>query len=353
MLTKSPSRYCFSTANLQPFYRGGPATVICRKVITETHDTNTFVFEDSANRWFNYKPGQYATFRFRIDGKSFQRAYSLSSTPSRPHNISITVKRTPGGIVSNWLNDNVCVGMEIDVLDVGGGFNLLDIPARKPLFLSGGSGVTPVMSMLQFINDTALEADVVFIHFARTQKDIIFREQLEFIGKRFNNVAIHLVVADNCDEAGFSGRMGQISVALMRSLVADLEEREILMCGPEGFMKAARAIAPELGVLAVREESFGEKVVVDVVGEGGTVTFLQSGMAGECRPGETVLEAALRAGVWINTSCRMGVCGSCRVKVTQGICQVDDLGGLTASEKEQGYALACCSRPLGPVTIEA
>ncbi|WP_174804448.1 hybrid-cluster NAD(P)-dependent oxidoreductase [Martelella limonii] len=329
MLTKSPFQYCVPTANQQPFYRRGAATLVCKAVVAETHDTKTFFFEDSRNRGFDFKPGKYATFRFHIDGKIYPRAYSLSSSPSRPHNVAITVKRAPGGTVSNWLNDNVRPGMEIDILDICGRFNYLDIPSRKPLFLSGGSGITPVMSMLQFINDTADRADLVFVHFAKTPQDIIFRDQLEFIAKRYENVALRLVVDDDCGDVGFTGATGVISASLMRSLVSDLEEREIFMCGPEGFMKAARAIAPELGVLAVHEESFGEKVVVEATAEeGGPVTFSLSGMTGECRPGETVLEAALNVGVWINSSCQMGACGSCRIKVARGTVRTDDHGGI-------------------------
>lgn len=354
MLTKSPFRYDLPTANRQPFHRGGSATLVCKTVIAETHDTKTFVFEDSRNRGFDFKPGQYATFKFQIDGKTYPRAYSLSSTPTRPHNVSITVKRAPGGTVSNWLNDTVRPGMEIDILDIGGRFNALDIPARKPLFLSGGSGITPVMSMLQFIMDTADDADVAFVHFARTPKDIIFRDQLEFVARRFANVAVHLVVADDCNDAGFTGARGEISASLMRALVSDLDQREIFMCGPEGFMKAARAIAPELGVIAVHEESFGEKVVIEDKGdEGGAVSFSLSGMTGQCQPGETVLEAALNAGVWINSSCQQGVCGSCRIKITEGQVSMNHLGGISDDETAEGYALACCSRPLGPVTVEA
>jgi ferredoxin-NADP reductase len=354
MLTKSPFRYCVSTANQQPCYRGGPATLVCKAVVAETHDTQTFVFQDSKNRVFDFKPGQYATFKFQIDGKTYPRAYSLSSTPTRPHNVSITVKRAPGGTVSNWLNDNIRPGSEIDVLDIGGRFNYIDIPVDKPLLLSGGSGITPVMSMLQFINDTAEPVDIVFVHFARTPNDIIFRDQLEFIAKRFKNVTLHLVVGDDCGDAGFSGTRGEISAPLMRSLVSDLCDREIFMCGPEGFMKAARAIAAELGVLAVHEESFGEKVVVPDSGqEGGEVHFSLSGITGECRPGETVLEAAMNAGIWINSSCQQGVCGSCRIKVTRGDVRIDDLGGISAEEKAEGYALACCSRPIGAISIDA
>ncbi|MFW8696155.1 FAD-binding oxidoreductase, partial [Mesorhizobium japonicum] len=85
--------------------------LVCKAVVKETHNSKTFVFEDSQSRCFDFKPGQYVTFKFEIDGKLCPRAYSICSTPTRPHNIQITVKRVPGGLVSNWLNDNMHPGM--------------------------------------------------------------------------------------------------------------------------------------------------------------------------------------------------------------------------------------------------
>lgn len=136
------------------------------------------------------------TFRLCIGGQLCLRSYSISSAPTRPHNIQVTVKRVPGGLASNWLNDSLRPGMRLEIADIGGRFSALDIPARKPLDLSGVTGATPVMSMLQYISDLADPTDTVFVHFARRPKDIIFRDQLEFIGRRFSTVKMHLVVGD-------------------------------------------------------------------------------------------------------------------------------------------------------------
>jgi ferredoxin-NADP reductase len=354
MLMETPFRYSLTAANQQPCYRGGPGRLVCKAVVDETHDSKTFVFEDSQSRSFDFKPGQYVTFKFQIDGELCARAYSICSTPTRPHNVQITVKRVPGGLASNWLNDNMRPGMEVDIADISGHFNYLDIPSRKPLFLSGGSGVTPVISMLQYITDVVDPTDVVFVYFARSPKDIIFRDQLEFIAKRFKNITVHMVVGDASEDTGFVGTIGQIGAELMQALIPDLAEREIFMCGPEGFMKAARAMAHEVSVAAIHEESFGEKIVIeDTDGLGGEVYFAMSGKQAACAPGETLLEAALNAGIWIESSCQQGVCGSCKVKMTQGTVDMDDLGGLFDHEKDEGFVLACCSRPRGAVSLEA
>lgn len=119
-------------------------------------------------------------------------------------------------------------------------------------------------------------------------------------------------------------------------------------------MKAARAMAGETVIAALHEESFGEKIVIEETdGLGGEVYFSISGKQGTCAVGETLLEAALNAGIWIDSSCQQGVCGSCKVKMTQGAVDMDDLGGLPDDEKAEGYVLACCSRPRGAVSLEA
>ena len=354
MFVETSFPFSLSAAHQQPSYRGGPATLVCKAAIDETHDSKTFVFEDSQSRSFDFKPGQYISFQFQIEGKLCPRAYSICSTPTRPHNVQITVKRVPGGLVSNWLNDNLRPGMLVEIADIAGRFNYFDIPSRKPLFLSGGSGVTPVMSMLQYITDVVDQTDVEFVHFARTPRDIIFRDQLEFIARRFSNIKVHLVVGEAGEEGCFHGRTGKISASLMQSLVPDLWQREIFMCGPEGFMKAARAIAAEVPIGALHEESFGEKISIEEPDRlGGEVYFSASGKHGTCAPGETILEAALNSGIWIESSCHQGVCGSCKVKLTQGEVDMQDLGGLAGCDRSEGYVLACCSRPMGFVSIDA
>lgn len=353
MLIATNSPFSLSSANTQPCYAGGPATLVCKAVISETHDSKTFVFEDKQSRSFSFKPGQYVTFTFEIGGQSHVRAYSISSTPTRPHNIQVTVKRVPDGVVSNYLNDELAPGAEIEIADISGSFNWIDIPCDKPLLLSGGSGVTPVMSMLQYITDVTLPKDVVFVHFARSPKDIIFRDQLEFLAKRFSNVTVHLVV-DTADDPGFTGETGQISAGLMARLVPDHAERSIFMCGPEGFMKAARSVAAEIPFAGIHEESFGEKITVpEAETTGGEVYFSRSGMQGTAQPGETLLQTALNAGVWIDSACQQGVCGNCKVQLTQGAVDMQDMGGLMPGEAEAGFVLACCAWPKGPVAVEA
>ena len=191
--------------------------------------------------------------------------------------------------------------------------------------------------MLQYITDVAEPTDVIFVHFARTPQNIIFRDQLTFLAKRFRNVGVHFVVGDAAGESGFTGHVGRIRSQLMREIVTDLAERDIFVCGPEGFMSAARGVLAETPANALHEESYGERIEIDqsrsLVGE---VYFALSGRQGTCLPGETLLEAALNAGLWIDSSCQQGVCGNCKVMMTQGEVDMDDLGGLIEDEKRTG-----------------
>jgi ferredoxin-NADP reductase len=351
-MVNSPLRYSLAAANRQPCYRGGPARLVCKAVIDETHDSKTFVFEDIQNRSFDFKPGQYASFKFPLGGRICSRAYSISSSPTRPHNIHISVKRVSGGLVSNWLNDHLVAGSSLEITDIGGKFNYIDIPSSKPLFLCGGSGVTPLISMLQYINDMSDPVDVVLVYFSRSPKEIIFRDELEFISKRYGSVKVHMIVSEIGEAEGITVRIGRLNAPLMQELVPDLAQREIFVCGPEGFVKAARAMARNVQVAAMHEESFGEKIEMDKTDlQGGQVHFSLSGKYRTCPPGETLLEAALNAGVWIPSSCQQGVCGSCKVKLIQGVVDMDDLGGLPEIEKADGYVLACCGRPRGAVSL--
>jgi ferredoxin len=198
-----------------------------------------------------------------------------------------------------------------------------------------------------------LAKDVTFVHFARSPRDIIFRDQLEFLHKRFENVTVHLVV-DSKDDLPFDGETGQLSADLLRRLVPDHAERSIFMCGPEGFMKAARTVASEIPFAALHEESFGEKITIEEnSGTGGEVFFSLSGKNGLCAEGETLLQAALNAGIWIDSACQQGVCGNCKVLLSQGQVEMQDMGGLQPGEAEAGYVLTCCSWPKGAVALEA
>jgi len=129
----------------------GVTTLVVADIVEETHDVKTFRFIGETPLLFSYKPGQFVTFLLPINGKTIQRSYSMSSSPSRPHVMEITVKRVPGGLVSNWLCDNVKLGDRLNIRGPSGKFTCFEYPSNKMLFIGAGSGITPVMSMSRWV----------------------------------------------------------------------------------------------------------------------------------------------------------------------------------------------------------
>ena len=145
-------------------WANGRHLVRCAKVVHETPDVTTFCFMAAQSTIFFFKPGQFVTLELEIEGNQVMRSYTISSSPSVPYSFNITVKRAPGGVVSNWLHENMREGKEIAVHGPAGSFNCIDFPAAKVLMLSGGVGITPVISMARWWFDTNADVDISFVH---------------------------------------------------------------------------------------------------------------------------------------------------------------------------------------------
>ena len=230
--------------------------LVCRTVLEITHDVKTFMFEPVGDRVFHFEPGQFITLQLEIDGDPISRCYTISSPPTRPHLIAITVKRVIGGPVSNWLHDNVTPGIRITALAPLGQFTLS--PSPKYLFLSAGSGITPVMSMTRTLFDLGSDADILFVHAARTPADIIFRRELEAIAAVMPNIrVVHICEGDYPSER-WMGLRGRLTTAALQAIAPDLAERVTYTCGPPAYMAAVRRVLDEAGydMANYREESF-------------------------------------------------------------------------------------------------
>ena len=179
-------------------WANGRHIVRCVKVIQETWDVRTFCFMADQPILFFFKPGQFVTLELEIDGQPIMRSYTISSSPSVPYSFSVTIKRVPGGKVSNWLHDTLHEGQELAVHGPVGLFNAIDFPSPKVLYLSGGVGITPVMSMARWFYDTNANVDMTFIHSARSPKDIIYHRELEHMASRIDNFSLHLI----CEKHG-------------------------------------------------------------------------------------------------------------------------------------------------------
>ena len=337
--------------------------LVCTQVVPVTHDVKTFVLEPLTPRVFRYDPGQFLTLTFTIGGQDVDRCYTISSPPTRPDLLTITVKRVPGGSVSNWLHDGLRVGDSLRANGPLGQFSMVQHPAAKYLFLSAGSGVTPLMSMTRTLYDLGEATDVVFVHCARSPADIIFRSELDAIEATAGDIRVEILCeADSVDEQ-WSGLRGRLSLPVLSQIVPDLHEREIFTCGPAPYMGAVRDILDLAGIDQARyhEESFdlaaaaAPPVGTSVPSGAQTyqVVFSRSDRTIECDADTNILDAAIRAGVNLPSSCGEGVCGTCKSTLIHGTVDMQHAGGIRPREIAQDKILICCSKPLDNLTIDA
>ena len=322
----------------------------CVQIIDETIDVKTFKFSLDPVAKTAFLPGQFITIHPEIAGEKHNRYYTLSSSPTRPETLSITVKRVDKGIVSNWLHDSFAVGSCLKYTLPSGVFHLDQDNRGKLLLLSAGSGVTPMLSMVRFITDLGLDIDLHFHHSAKTRADLICREELALLAKQYEKLTLSFnftreVVTDIDSAFSFNGRL---STEMLHTQCPDLSDRDVFVCGPEGFMQSAAHLCTELGlpVSQYASESFEisqTEVVPSEIAQSFNVKFLETGITVEISPDQTVLEAAEEAGIYADYSCLAGICGSCNTQLVKGDIYAPDARALDAEDIANGEFLSCCS----------
>lgn len=344
---------------------GEQKTLLCCDVRDETHDVKTFSFRCADFSALSFEPGQFITISPVISGQTIARCYTLSSSPTRPFSFSITIKRVPNGVVSNWLHDNLRAGDALSASGPAGSFTPVGHPAKKLLYLSAGSGVTPLMSMTRAGFDMAAQLDIVFVHSARTPSDIVFHEELT----RIQALMPGLCVLNVCEGLGadtdWTGPVGRLSLELLSESVPDFKEREVFTCGPQGYMDAVKALLKNGGFdfKHYHQESFDIAALVEAplidaapaVEQGETlftVTLSRSGKTFSMPATQTVLSAAKKAGAIVPSSCSQGVCGTCKTALLQGTVEMNHNGGIRQREIDKGLRLLCCSRPTSDLVID-
>nr|WP_067293286.1 hybrid-cluster NAD(P)-dependent oxidoreductase [Marinobacterium profundum] len=349
-----------------PFYWNDEQRLECVMVMPETQNAKTFFFKVDDEQLFNYEPGQFITIEVPTENGVLHRSYTLSTTPSRPLSIGITVKRQEDGQGgSAWLLDNLKLGDTIKAYGPSGIFSCRKHPAKKYLFISAGSGVTPMISMLRWLYDYSVHTDIAFIHCAARPSEILFRDEVEHMSKRDPDIKVSWVVKDTDRYdvwTGFQGRFNQIMLEL---IAPDFASREIFCCGSEGFMQSVRDIlhAEEFDMNHYHEESFGAPIytqedtpehndVIPADDVEAQIYFNSLSRGVACKQTDTLLSVAKEVGVDIPSACMFGVCGSCKIKKASGEVHMIHNGGISDSEIESGYVLACCSRAIGRVVLE-
>ncbi|CAM3318947.1 ferredoxin reductase [Mycobacterium intermedium] len=309
----------------------------------ETRDAATLVIKPGRG-WRPHVPGQYIRLGVDVDGVRQWRAYSLTSKVNRHDGcIAITVKAIPDGVVSNYLVRRATVGALVHLDQAAGDFTLGDQPPRKILFLTAGSGITPVMGMLRNLSGAGEQApDIVVVHSAPTIEDFIFRGELRMMARqgRIRLVEKHTDID------------GMLDVARIADVVDDFAERETWACGPTGLLDAVEQRWAVDGIAdRLHTERFRPTVITP--GDGGTVTFTKTGTVVDADGAQTLLDAGERAGVLMPSGCRMGICFGCVTPLRQGAVRDLRNGDITTATPGDGVKIqTCVSAAAGACELE-
>lgn len=336
----------------------------CCAVVPEAPDVATVSFVAPDGGWFRFRPGQFITLELPVPGGPIWRTYTISSSPSRPLTLGLTVKAGPNSIGTRWMLDHLKVGQKIRARGPAGIFT---IPMRgdgKYLFISAGTGITPGLSMTNYLYDRGLGTDVVLVNCVRRPAEIICRKRLELMASRVPSIKLHFIVEQEDPYDVWTGYRGRLNQLMLGIIAGDYLERQVYCCGPEPFMQAVRDMLIALGfdMANYHQESFSlavetkaeAPVLDDFVPDerkAAEIVFTDSGVTARCDETETVLVAAKAAGLNIPNGCGFGVCGTCKIRKTAGEVHMVHNGGISSEDVEAGYILACCSTPIGHVEV--
>ncbi|WAJ43883.1 ferredoxin reductase [Mycobacterium sp. Aquia_216] len=276
----------------------------------ETADSATVTIKPGWGFSGSYRPGQYVGIGLRIDGRWHWRSYSLTSIPRRDNkNITITVKATPEGFLSTHLVNGVQPGTIVRLASPKGEFALPDPPPERILFVTAGSGITPVMAMLRTLNARKQNADIVHIHSAPSADHVIFHDELRELHESQDGYRLHLQLTETD---------GHIKFDEFDGIVGDWHERSAWVCGPTALLDTAEDFWKDAGVGDLLHLERFTIAATDKGGEGGTVTFAISDKTIEIDGATSLLEAGEQVGIQMPFGCRMGICQTCVLPLESG-----------------------------------
>jgi stearoyl-CoA 9-desaturase NADPH oxidoreductase len=326
---------------LNPLWSARELRGLIVDVHPETADSATVTIKPGWGFSAKYQPGQYVGIGLRIDGRWHWRSYSLTSIPQRDKkNITITVKATPEGFLSTHLVNGVKPGTIVRLAAPKGDFALPDPPPGKILFITAGSGITPVMAMLRTLHSRGHDADIVHIHSAPSADAVIFHDELRELESGRPGYRLHLQLTES---------QGHLELDELGDIVADWQDRPTWVCGPSALLDGAE----EVWKNADRSEQLHlERFTIaatDKGGEGGTVTFAISDKSVEIDGATSILEAGEKVGVQMPFGCRMGICQTCVLPLESG--HVRDVRSGT-EHREGDRIQTCISTASGDCTIK-
>lgn len=337
-----------------------------KEIIRETKDAITIVFQQSQPK-ITYKSGQFLTLIIPIQGKEVRRAYSLCSSPFVDEDLAVTVKRVDNGLMSNWLPDNLKAGDVLKIMEPMGQFTTEYDKTRKRhlIMFAGGSGITPMMSIIKSLLTQEPESIVSLIYCNRDIDSIIFKDELAKWETNYQG-RLHVIhVLDNAP-MNWQGLSGLLNPEMLKKLferIPDwgIDKTTYLMCGPEGMMKNVDTLLAQHNI--PKENIFKESFVQGTIDKekkqevatpstdekkAREVTIRYDGNEYKVmvEPNRTILETALDQGIDLPFSCQSGLCTACRGKALSGKVKLDEEEGLSQSERDEGYVLTCVGHPL-------
>jgi ferredoxin-NADP reductase/DMSO/TMAO reductase YedYZ heme-binding membrane subunit len=340
------------------------------RIVDETPDVRTFrlVSPEGGPLPFEFEPGQYANIQLSIDGRRVHRSYTIASSPTQRDYCELTIKRLDGGVASSYLHANLKPGDRLKIAAPAGRFVFHGTESDRVVLIGGGVGITPLMSIIRYLTDNAWSGRIWLLFVARSQRDIIFKEELESLGRQFPNLTVHIALTRLDNQSEWTGQRTRPDGQWLRTCVPELAHIPVYLCGPDAMMRDVRSMLLDLGVPehGIKTESFvspgagrieeapirNESSYSDTPIES-IATFSKSGRTVGMRSEISLLEAAESIGVELPYECRAGVCGQCKVRVLSGSALMDVEDAISGSEKADGWILACQARPLTDITIDA
>ena len=333
------------------------------RIVQETPDVRTFrlVPEGGGELPFTYLPGQHLTVSLPIGGKTVRRTYTIASTPTRPGACEITTKRETHGLVSRHMHDTVKADDRLAIAAPAGRFTFTGAEATGVALLAGGVGITPLMSMVRYLTDQHWSGQIYFVYCNKTERDIIFREELEALQREFPNLHLTLTLT-RADGAQWDGARGRIDATLVTRVVPDLTGIPFYLCGPAEMLTGTRDLLRQLGVpeSQIHTESFGSPRSAPLSesdpvtsGPAFTVTFARSHKAAPIDGSRPILALADELGIDVDSECRSGICGRCKTRMVSGSVSMETQDALDGVDRQNNTILLCQARALEDVTVEA
>ncbi|MFZ9045094.1 MAG: FAD-binding oxidoreductase [Cyclobacteriaceae bacterium] len=328
------------------------------EVVEVGKDALNLVFENPGSE-FTYQPGQFLTIIDKVNDKKIRRAYSLCSSPAWEDKPAVTVKRVEGGLMSNHINDAYEAGQTVEVMEPMGMFttSYSEDQVRKITLIAGGSGITPLFSIMKSLLKEEPKTSIDFVYANRSEEYIIFKNELAKLSEEYQQLSLYHILEEASDVAKYTGRP---DAAMATKIALDLSmdgNSEVFICGPQPMMDVFQDGLKSAGIedSQVHIESFeagktAPSTVSDTseAGDESEVTIVVNGESFELTKERKIplLEQALEKNIDMPYSCQSGLCTACRGKCVEGDISVDEVMGLSENELKDRYVLTCVGKAL-------